>query len=130
MNFPPLLAQTKMIAVHERNGARWALTCAGTPGWCMQFAHGVCVALSVERADVDDEWLVRATLSLATLRGALDDSLVLDGDALWFVRRYAPDLDDAALEAALAQQQGVAHWLAGKENDLSPFAGACVGALG
>jgi len=94
----------------------------------MELPHGLCVALAVERTGYDDEWLVRATLSLATLPGALDDGLVLEGEGLWLARRYAPELDAADFESALLQQHAVARWLAGKERDAPSFAGARQGA--
>ncbi len=96
----------------------------------MAWPHGVCVALDIERPAADDEWLARATLSLATMRGAIDDSLWLEGASLWLVRRYPADIDDAELEASLAQQQAIARWLSGKAGDAPAVAsGKSLGAL-
>ena len=83
----------------------------------MAFQHGVCVASAIEQSGLGDEWLARATLSLATMRGALDDSLWLEGESLWLVRRYPTDIDDAELEASLGQQHAIARWLSGKAGD-------------
>ena len=121
MTFPPLLAQVESIVGRERSGARWLMTCAGTPGWCALFAHGLCVALMIERSGYDDGWLIGATLWIASMRGALDDSVLLDGETLWLARRYPTEIEHADLDASLNQQLKIARWLSDQgDNAMRP----------
>ncbi|BBE08770.1 Putative uncharacterized protein [Mycoavidus cysteinexigens] len=70
------------------------------------------MACAIERESLDDTWLVQASLWLASVRGNLDDSLLLEDGKLWLTRRYAPKLEYAVGQTQLNQQLAIARWLA------------------
>lgn len=112
MTFPVCLATVESLHVVRREGGRWRLTLAGVPGWCWEFPRGLCLALAIERPTMDEATLVQATLWLASIAQSLDDSLVLEGECLYMIRRYA--LDEAAQErqARIQQQLALVRWFA------------------
>jgi hypothetical protein len=112
MKLPASLAALEWVTIRQFNGGRWMLALAGTPGWCREYAQGICVAVALGLASIDDAWLLRTCLWLASLRGSLDDSLLLEDGALWLVRRHAHEISSVELEASLGQQLAVAGWLA------------------
>ncbi|AZE50005.1 hypothetical protein C4K04_4341 [Pseudomonas chlororaphis] len=112
MNFPSSLAGLETIRVHSRVGQRWHMTLSGVPGWCWEYPLGLCVALAIERTSIDDEWLVRTSLWLASIPESLDDSLLLDGANIFLVRRHDSQCPPRELEARVQQQLSIACWFA------------------
>lgn len=112
MKLPASLAALEWVTVRQFNGGRWTLALAGTPGWCREYAQGICIAVALALVSIDDAWLLRTCLWLASLRSNLDDSLLLENGALWLVRRHAHEISSVELEASLGQQLAVAGWLA------------------
>ncbi len=107
MHFPSPLARLDSTSRVEQRGARWLFEIAGARAWCCEFSRGLCVAVKVECMSLDDEWLERASLWLASIRDALDDAFALDDDGLWLVRRYEPQLADMEWEALFNQQVAI-----------------------
>ncbi|OLF53053.1 hypothetical protein BTN82_20020 [Pseudomonas chlororaphis] len=73
---------------------------------------GLCVALAIERTSIDDEWLVRTSLWLASIPESLDDSLLLDGENIFLIRRHDSQCPPRELEARVQQQLSIACWFA------------------
>ncbi|WP_460745757.1 hypothetical protein [Microvirgula curvata] len=107
MKMPDSLAALTWITTRKSGAGHWSLDLAGMPGWCRVHAQGSCFAVVIG-AVRDDGWLIRTCLWLASMRGGLDDGLLLDGDRLWLVRCHAADIAPAELEAALLQQSAIA----------------------
>lgn len=61
---------------------------------------------------MDEAMLMQVTLWLASIAQSLDDSLVLEGERLYLIRRYA--LDEAAdeLQVRIEQQLAIVRWFA------------------
>jgi hypothetical protein len=114
--FPCLLARVEAVSNIERRGSRWFFEIAGVQAWCCEFSQGLCVAIAVECISLDDAWLERTTLWLASVRGGLDDALTIDEDRSWLVRRYEMELESAEWEALLNQQLAIAEWLASRHS--------------
>ncbi len=108
MHFPSPLANLESISSVEQRGARWFFEIAGARAWCCESPRGACVAVKVECMSLDDDWLERASLWLASIRDALDDAFALDDDGLWLVRRYEPQLADTEWETLLNQHVAIA----------------------
>ncbi|WP_107152672.1 hypothetical protein [Trinickia symbiotica] len=115
MHFPSPLANLGSISSVEQRGARWFFEIAGAQAWCCDFSQGLCVAVKLVCASIDDDWLERATLWLASIRDALDDAFALDDDGLWLVRRYEPQLADTEWEALFNQQVAIANRLGDRQ---------------
>lgn len=114
--FPCSLARVELVSNIERRGTRWFFEIAGVQAWCCEFSQGFCVAITVEFISLDDAWLERASLWLASVRAGLDDALSIDDDRLWLVRRYEMELESAQWEVLLNQQLAVANWLASRHS--------------
>ena len=112
MKFPSSLAGLETIRVLSREGQRWHMTLSGVPGWCWEYPLGLCVALAIERASIDDDWLVRASLWLASIPQSLDDSLLLEGERVFLIRRHESPCPPHELEARVQQQLSIACWFA------------------
>lgn len=112
MKFPSSLAGLESIQVFERVGPRWHMTLSGVPGWCWEYPLGLCVALAIERSAIDDEWLVRTSLWLASIPEGLDDSLLLEGERVFLVRRHDYQSPPQELETRVQQQLSIAGWFA------------------
>ncbi|WP_126353852.1 hypothetical protein [Mycoavidus cysteinexigens] len=112
MKLPPFIAALDAVLVQRHSSGRCWLTFYGLPGWCADYPCGLCVACAIERESLDDTWLVQASLWLASVRGNLDDSLLLEDGKLWLTRRYAPKLEYAVGQTQLNQQLAIARWLA------------------
>lgn len=106
------MAGLESIHVLDRVGQRWQMTLAGVPGWCWEYPLGLCVALAIERPSIDDEWLVRSCLWLASMHDSLDDSLLLEGERLFLVRSYKIGGASLDLEARINQQLAIVSWFA------------------
>jgi hypothetical protein len=112
--FPSSLASVESVSNVERRGARWNFEIAGVQAWCCEFSQGLCVALSVECKSLDDAWVEKASLWLASVRGGIDDAFSIEEDRLWLVRRYETELASAEWELRLNQQLAIANWLTGR----------------
>lgn len=112
MKLSSSLADLETIRILERVGQRWNLTLSGVPGWYWEYPLGLCIALAIERVSIDDEWLVRTSLWLASIPEGLDDSLLLEGEQIFLVRRYECQCSPTELEARVQQQVAVVCWFA------------------
>ncbi|MBK5415418.1 hypothetical protein [Pseudomonas sp. TH31] len=121
MKLSSSLAGLETIRILERAGQRWHMTLSGVPGWYWEYPLGLCIALAIERASIDDEWLVSASLWLASIPESLDDSLLLEGERIFLVRRYECQCSPKELEARVQQQVAIACWFAtqGDSHDVS-----------
>ena len=88
------------------------MTLSGVPGWCWEYPLGLCVALAIERDPIDDEWLVRTSLWLASIPQSLDDSLLVEGERVFLIRRHDLQCSPLELQARVQQQLSVACWFA------------------
>ncbi|MGF6401570.1 hypothetical protein ABH905_005236 [Pseudomonas frederiksbergensis] len=112
MKFSSSLAGLETIRVLERGGQRWHLTLSGVPGWYWEYPLGLCVALAIEHPSIDDEWLVRTSLWLASIPEGRDDSLLLEGERVFLVRRHECQCPPEELQARVQQQLSIACWFA------------------
>jgi hypothetical protein len=112
--FPCSLARIESVSNIERRGQRWFFNIAGVQAWGCEFSQGFCVAINVECISLDDAWIEKASLWLASVRGGIDDALSIDSDRSWLVRRYEMELESAQWEGLLNQQLAVADWLASR----------------
>lgn len=115
MTFPVALADVESLRVHQREGARWRITLAGVPGWCWEFPRGLCLALTIERPAMEEAQLAQATLWLASIPDSLDDSLVLEGEHLFLVRRYDQQTLGHERNGRLQQHLAIVRWFAAHE---------------
>lgn len=88
------------------------MTLSGVPGWCWEYPSGLCIASVIERNPIDDEWLVRASLWLASIPDSLDDSLLLEGERVFLIRRHDLQCPPLELQARVQQQLSIACWFA------------------
>lgn len=112
MKFPVSLAVVASVHVLRREGGRWCITLAGMPGWCWEFPSGLCIALAIERPPMDEISLLQTTLWLASIPDSLDDSLVLEGERLFLIRRYGLEEPLCEREARIQQHLAIARWFA------------------
>lgn len=112
MKLPSFIAELESVLVHRHDRGRWWLTLDGLPAWCADYPYGLCIACAIEREAFDDAWLAQVSLWLASVRGNLDDSLLLEDNRLWLTRRYAPQPESATGQTQLNQQLAIVRWLA------------------
>ncbi|CAI8756746.1 hypothetical protein [Pseudomonas zeae] len=68
------------------------------------------MALVIERPAMDESTMVQATLWLASIPESLDDCLMLEGDRLLLVRRYASDDASADRDGRIRQHLALVRW--------------------
>lgn len=112
MKFPSSLVGLESVQVFSRVGQRWHITLSGNPGWCWEYPLGLCVALVIERKSIDDEWLARASLWLASIPQSLDDSLLVEAELVFLIRRHDLQCPPLELQARVQQQLSIACWFA------------------
>ncbi|MHC8403428.1 hypothetical protein ACYZTX_29375 [Pseudomonas sp. MDT1-17] len=112
MKFPVSLADVESLHVVKREGGRWRITLAGVPGWCGEFPRGLCMALAIERPAMDEAMLLQTTLWLASIPDSLDDSLVLEGERLFLIRRYGLEEPAAERDTRIQQHLVIVRWFA------------------
>lgn len=110
MNFPSSLVGLETVRVLSKVGQRWHMSLSGVPGWCWEYPLGLCVALAIECESIDDEWLVRASLWLASIPQSLDDSLLVECERVFLIRRHDLQCPPLELQARLQQQLSIACW--------------------
>lgn len=125
MKFPSSLAGLETIRVISRVGLRWHMTLSGVPGWCWEYPLGLCVALVIERSSFDDDWLIRASLWLASIPESLDDSLLLEGERVFLIRRHESQCPPRELEVRVQQQLSIASWLVTHDETHAAFTETC-----
>lgn len=129
MNFPICLQSIEPIEAIRHDGQRWLIAFYGVPGWCREFSYGLCVALAIERPSIDDEWLARSCLWIASMPDSLDDCLVVEGGRVLLVRRYEIETPSLELNVRINQQLAVARWFSTQGNTRSSIEKNTVGRL-
>ncbi|AUH50648.1 hypothetical protein CXB49_07440 [Chromobacterium sp. ATCC 53434] len=99
------------VLVRQSRSDRWLLDLAGASAWAWSYPQGISLAVEIELAALDDVWLQRVCLWLASIRANLDDSLLSERGKLYLVRRHEHVLGTVEWEASLNQQLAVAAWL-------------------
>jgi hypothetical protein len=117
MQFPVALDGLDTLSDPQLSSGRWCFKLAGIPGWCWEYPHGLCMALRLDPPCVDERWLLRACLWLASVKEALDDSIISQEGQYFLVRRYPLGCERAVLEAGSVQHLSVARWLSAYEEN-------------
>lgn len=70
------------------------------------------MALAIERPAMDETMLFQATLWLASIPDSLDDSLVLEGERLFLIRRYGLEESSCERDGRIQQHLAIVRWFA------------------
>lgn len=111
MTLPDALSAFEWI---HRTGVRdrkiW-LDIRGRKAWISSFPEAYVIAMDTDLTNVNKEWLRRFCLSLFTVRESFNDSLVLEGDRLFLLRRYPAELLQEEWGGRINHQITVVEWM-------------------
>ncbi|AAQ60268.1 MULTISPECIES: hypothetical protein [Chromobacterium] len=124
MKLPDSLAALEWVCVLSPRSDRWLLDLAGVPAWGWSYPQGITLAIEIELEVLDDAWLQRVCLWLASIRTNLDDGLLLERGKLYLVRRHEHGLSAVEWEATLNQQLAVVAWLVKHASSVSSIGSA------
>lgn len=111
MMLPETLNAVVWIKPGAVRGEKLYLDIRGKSAWLRRYPHSLTIAIETEITIGEHGWLRCVSLWLFSFRASLNDSLMMDGDRLLLLRRYAPDLSTEEWVAGIEQQLAVADWL-------------------
>lgn len=123
LQFPAALTGIDTLSELQLSSGRWCFTLAGISGWCWEYPCGLCVALQLDPPSADDRWLLQTCLWLASVKEALDDSIIAQDGLYFLVRHYPSGCERAVVEAGCVHQVAIARWLSTYEENKAPVAG-------
>ncbi|HBO5142449.1 hypothetical protein [Pseudomonas aeruginosa] len=110
MKLPAVFSSFESLIPVGEQGGVIHFKLADQRGWTLEHPNGLLVALAVERDTTDDAWLRQAALWVASTAAGIDDSLQLDEQSIWLVRRHTLTIASTELEASIGQMLLLARW--------------------
>lgn len=111
MKIPNSLTAIEWVHVHEIRSDRLILDIANTRSWCGCYPQAICLAMDTGLNVSGIDWLQRICLWFASIKTCVNDSLLLESNRLFLVRRYSEKQNTAQWEASLTQQLAITDWL-------------------
>jgi hypothetical protein len=123
MKIPDNLTAIEWVHIHEVRSDRLILDIANTYSWYGYYPQAICLAMDTGLNISDIDWLQRICLWFASIRTCMNDSLLLESNRLFLVRRYSEQQNIPQWEASLTQQLAITDWLSRQgSTDIQPRA--------